>query len=152
MEEERTLYQRLDEDNIKRDSHEKGLKRAGRILILSDLDIDREKVLLMYKQRGGVENLFDTYKNVLKADKMYLQDDESVFGHLFAAFLSLYGYCRIEAILKSARLLSRISPMDLLEELSIVYIVGDGEVDVISEVPRKVAELEEKLGCDVFPK
>ncbi|RZN15582.1 MAG: hypothetical protein EF812_01910 [Methanosarcinales archaeon] len=64
----------------------------------------------------------------------------------------LYGYCRIEAMLKSVSLLSRISPTDLLEELSEVYIVGDGEVDVVTEVPRKVAELKEKLGCDVFPK
>ena len=28
----------------------------------------------MYKQREGVEKAFDVYKNVLNADKMYLQD------------------------------------------------------------------------------
>jgi transposase len=37
-----------------------------------------------------VEKMFDTYKTVLNADKLYLQDDESVFGHVFIAFLSLY--------------------------------------------------------------
>ena len=106
-----------------------------RIEIIAKGDVQRvgyrdmvEKIACKLKLAGFVENL-----------KPY------------AAFLSLYGYCRIEAMLKSARLLSRISPMDLLEELSKVYIVGDGKVDVISEVPRKVAELEEKLGCDVFP-
>ena len=62
MEENGTLYQRLGEGKIERDSLEKGLKRAGRILILSDLNIDRKEVFLMYKQRGGVENLFDTTK------------------------------------------------------------------------------------------
>jgi len=39
----------------------------------------------MYKQREGVEKAFDVYKNVLNTDKMYLQDNESVFGHLFVS-------------------------------------------------------------------
>jgi|GEM_PF-6002119 len=34
--------------------------------------------------------MFDTYKTVLNAEKLYLQDDESVFGDVFIAFLSLY--------------------------------------------------------------
>lgn len=152
MEEEKTLYRRFDEKMIDREGLRKGLKRAGRILIVSDLNIEGKEVFLMYKQRGGVENLFDTYKTVLNADKMYLQDDESVFGHLFTSFLSLYGYCKIEALLKKAELLHKISPLDLLEELSKVYIVKDGKREVISEVPKRVSELEAMLGIDVFPK
>jgi choline-glycine betaine transporter len=31
---------------------------------------------------------------------MYLQDDESVLGHLFTSFLSRYGYCRLGTELK----------------------------------------------------
>jgi hypothetical protein len=34
------------------------------------------------------------------------------------------------------------SPLDLLEEFSKVYIVTDGEQGVISEIPRRVAELD----------
>ncbi|RZN15583.1 MAG: hypothetical protein EF812_01915 [Methanosarcinales archaeon] len=57
---------------IERDSLEKGLKHAGKILMLFDLDTDKKGAFLMYKQRDGVDNLFDSYKNVLNADKMYL--------------------------------------------------------------------------------
>lgn len=152
MEEEKTLYKRLDEETIDKERLGRGLKRAGRILLLSDLDKDGGEVFMMYKQRGGVENQFDTYKNVLNADRMYLQDDESVFGHLFTSFLALYGYCTLEAALKEAGLLRKFSPLDLLEEFSKVYIVTDGELEVISEIPRKVAELDKLLGIDVFPK
>ena len=152
MEEEKTLYKRLDEGTIDKEKLGNGLKRAGRILILSDLDKDGEEVFMLYKQRGGVENQFDTYKNVLNADRMYLQDDESVFGHLFTSFLALYGYCTLEAALKEAGLLPKLSPLDLLEEFSKVYIVTDGEHEVISEIPRKVAELDKQVGLDVFPK
>jgi hypothetical protein len=152
MEEEKTMYKRLDEGTINKERLERGLKRAGRILLISNLDKDGREVFTMYKQRGGVENQFDTYKNVLNADRMYLQDDESVFGHLFTSFLALYGYCTLEAALKKAGLLRKFSPIDLLEEFSKVYIVMDGEREVISEIPRKVAELDKLLGIDVFPK
>ncbi|MCW7077105.1 MAG: hypothetical protein OCU18_07485 [Candidatus Syntrophoarchaeum sp.] len=33
-----------------------------------------------------------------------------------------------------------------------VYIVSDGEREVISEIPKKVTELDKQLGFDVFPK
>lgn len=107
---------------------------------------------MMYKQRGHVETQFDTYKNVLHADRMYLQDDESVFGHLFTSFLALYGYCMLENALKKAGLLQRFSPADILEGFSKVYVFTDGTQEVISEIPRKVAELDAKVGLDVFPK
>jgi len=77
-----------------------------------------------------VEDKFDTYKNVLNADRMYLQDDESVFGHLFTSFLALYGYCKLDSVLKEAGLLHKFSPLDLIEEFSKVYIVTDGEQEV----------------------
>ena len=152
MEEEKTLYKRLDERKITREELEKGRKSAGRILILSSLDRVGEEIFMMYKQRGHVETQFDSYKNVLHADRMYLQDDESVFGHLFISFLALYGYCKLEKVLKKAGLLQRFSPADVLEEFSKVYRFTDGTQEVISEIPRKVAELEAKMGVDVFPK
>jgi len=152
MEEEKTLYKRLDERKITREEFEKGHKSAGRILILSSLDRVGEDIFMMYKQRGHVETQFDSYKNVLHADRMYLQDDESVFGHLFISFLALYGYCKLEKVLKKAGLLRRYSPADVLEEFSKVYLFTDGTQEVISEIPKKVAELEAKMGVDVFPK
>lgn len=67
-------------------------KRAGKILIVSTLDMDENSIFMQYKSRDRIEKLFDTYKNVLQADKLYLQDNESVFGHIFISFLSLYGH------------------------------------------------------------
>ena len=141
-----------DERKITREELEEGRKCAGRILILSCLDRVGEEIFMMYKQRGHVETQFDSYKNVLHADRMYLQDDESVFGHLFISFLALYGYCKLEKELKKAGLLQRFSPADVLEEFSKVYLFTDGTREVVSEIPRKVAELEAKLGGNVFPK
>lgn len=154
-EEEVNLYKMFDEGRISKGDLKGKLERAGKILIISNiwnLDARPEDIFLMYKQRGAVEKAFDAYKNLLHADRMYLQSDYAVFGHLFVSFLSLYGYCKLQLMLKNAGILNRFSPMDLLEEFSKVYMVKIGEREVMSEVPKKVRELDEKLGLKLFPK
>ena len=151
LEETKTLYQRLDEGKIDKDKLREKLKRAGMILILSSKDMLVQEMYELYKKRERVEKLFDAYKNVLDADRLYLQDDESVFGHVFISFLSLYAYCKLEEMLKKAKLNRKISPTDLLLQYSKVYQVRIGERTLISEVPKKVRDLEGKLGLSIFP-
>ena len=67
------------------------MKRAGQILIVSNLDVLEYEIFALFKKRETVEKMFDTYKTVLDADKLYLQSDESVFGHvLFHSYLYTY--------------------------------------------------------------
>jgi transposase len=84
------------------------------------------------------------------ADKLYLQDDESVFGHVFIAFLSLSIHCKLEQLLKKAELNHKFTPIDLLFKYSKVYHVNLKDHSMISEVPKKVRNLEEKLGLNIF--
>jgi len=151
-EEEKTLFELLDKGKVDRKDLNARKGRAGRILIVSDLDIEGEEIFHMYKHRDGVEKLFSTYKNMLHADRIYLQEDESVMGHLFVSFLAMYGYCKLQLMLKKANLLKSLSPRDLLEEFAKVYMLRDGERKVITEVPKKVAEMEKALEVNVFPK
>jgi len=106
----------------------------------------------MYKSRDIVEKHFDTIKSMLKAGMLYLKDDYSVFGHISLAFLSLYGNCKIENMLRERSLLDKISPMDVLERFSTVYIIKDENRKIITEVSKKVRELNEKLGTNILPK
>ena len=105
----------------------------------------------LYKRRESVEKRFDTYKSTLSADRLYLQDNESVFGHVFIAFLSLYAYWRLELLLKKAELNKKMTPVDLLFEFSKVYHIDFGENGRVLEVPKKVREIEAKLGLTLFP-
>lgn len=107
---------------------------------------------LSYKKRDGVEKLYDTYKNTLDADILYLQDDDSVFGHMFVSFLSLYGYCTLENVLRKADLIEKYSPLDLLEYYCKVYKMDYDGQEIISEVPKKVRDLDKVLGLNLFPK
>ena len=151
LEETKTLYQRLDEGRIDKDELHEKLKRTGIILILSSKNMPTQEMYELYKKRERVEKLFDAYKNVLDADRLYLQDDESVFGHVFISFLSLYAYCKLEEMLKKAELSRKMSPCDLLLQYSKVYHVKIGDRTLISEVPNKVRDLDSKLGLNLFP-
>lgn len=152
LEENTTLYKKLDEGKIDRLGLGEAQKRAGRILIVSNLDLDEKEIFMQYKSRDRIEKLFDTYKNVLQADTLYLQDNESVFGHIFISFLSLYAYTKIEMALKNADLLDKLSPKDILLELSKVYLIQLNDCNIISEIPKKLEKMDQKMGLELFPK
>ena len=152
LEERKTLYKKLDEKRIDKKELTARMKKAGKILILSNMDVEGHEIYELYKKRETVEKMFDTYKTVLNADKIYLQDDESVFGHVFISFLSLSIHCKLEQLLKKAELNRKLTPIDLLFKYGKVYHVDLGENSMISEVPKKVWDLEERLGLNIFPK
>jgi transposase len=152
LEEQKTLYRKKAEHKIEKKKFDEGMKKAGKILIISDMDVEKQEIYLLYKKREVVEKMFDTYKTVLNADKLYLHDDESVFGHVFIAFLSLYIHCKLEQLLKKAKLNHKITPIDLLYKYGKVYHFEMGGRGMIAEVPKKVMDLDETLGLYMFPK
>ena len=105
----------------------------------------------LYKKRDCVEKLFDAYKTTLNADKLYLHDDESVYGHVFVAFLSLYVYCKLLKVIKKADINDKFSPIDVLLKYRKVKKIEFGEVEVITEVPKKIRELDKALQFNLFP-
>jgi hypothetical protein len=151
FEEQNTLYERLDKGEIARSKLQEEMKKAGRILILSNQKMSEQEAYELYKRRETVEKRFDTYKSTLSADRLYLQDDESVFGHVFIAFLSLYAYCKLELLLKKAKLNKRMTPIDLLFEFSKVYHIEFGENGGVMEVPKKIRDIESNLELCLFP-
>ena len=98
-----------------------------------------------------VEKHFDTFKNELNADRIYLRSNDALFGHIFTSFICLYVYSRILNRLKANKLLNQISPHDLLTKFSKVYTYQIGEQQEISEVPKRVRDLARKLNYDIFP-
>jgi hypothetical protein len=151
LEERNTIYDKLDRCEIDKSQFDKNLKAAGRILILSNREMSEQEAYEFYKKRDTVEKLFDTYKSTLYADRLYLHSDESVFGHVFIAFLSLYAYCKIELLLKKAKLNKDITPIDLLFEFSKIYSIDFGENSAVMEIPKKVRDLDARLGLNLFP-
>lgn len=151
LEEQKTIFRKKEEGKIDDEEVSLRQKRAGKFLIISNYDIEKKEMYELYKKRDHVEKLFDAYKTTLNADKLYLHDDESVYGHVFVAFLSLYLYCKLLKAIKKADINDKFSPTDILVKYRKVKMIEFNEVKVITEVPKKVRELDKVLQFNMFP-
>jgi len=57
-----------------------------------------------------------------------------------------------EQLLKNAEPIHKFTPIDLLFKYSKVYHLEMGGRGMIAEVPKKVMDLDETLGLNMFPK
>jgi transposase len=151
LEEQKTIFRRREEGKISDEEYSLKQKRAGKFLIISNYDIGKKEMYELYKKRDSIEKLFDAYKTTLDADKLYLHDDESVYGHVFVAFLSLYAYCKLLKAIKKAEINDRFSPADILLKFRKVKNIDFGENNIVTEVPKKVRELDKTLLFNIFP-
>ena len=151
LEELKTIFRKKEEGKIKEEEYSLKQKRAGMFLIISNYDIEKKEMYELYKRRDSIEKLFDAYKTTLDADKLYLRDDESVYGHVFVAFLSLYVYSKILKVIKKADINDKFSPSDILLKFRKVKNIDFGEKNIITEVPKKVRELDKTLKFNIFP-
>ena len=63
FEEQNTLYEKLDAEKITKSELQEDMKKAGRILILSNKEMSEKEAYELYKRRETVEKRFDTYKS-----------------------------------------------------------------------------------------
>jgi transposase len=108
-----------------------------------------QRVFERLKSRAGVESLFDTFKNLLHADRTYMRDDAHLEGWAFVNFISLLLYYKIYEVLLSKGLLKRFTPKEVILHLSRIYKLKIGEKWMLSEIPKKSGMLVEKLGLDL---
>ena len=89
-------------DNINaRKNGDLGIDKAGNFIILCSKKLDAEQVYRIYKKRCETEGLFDTAKNCLSTDKMYIHDNAHIIGHLFIAFVSPMIWLRIAELIET---------------------------------------------------
>jgi len=95
----------------------KKLSRFGTLTLTSHLpaNLTAAQLYETYKQRNEIEVLFDSYKNVLKADKSYMQNRYVMEGWLMANFIAMIAHYRLYQRLKTNNLLSKYSATDIIE-------------------------------------
>ena len=101
-----------------------------------------------YKKRNEVETMFDSYKNFLKADSMYMQDRHVLEGWLMANFIAMIAYYKLFSRLKSAKLLSKYSPKDIIELSKAIHKLKINNKWYTSEITKKTKALFSKIGID----
>ena len=150
------LSQRNDElvDGLLAEENGRGrgpnVDKAGNFMILSSVDMDPKEIYRIYKTRCTIEERFDTAKNVLSADKMYMHDDEHILGHLFVTFVSLQIWMSIADIIDKADLSGSYSVRDVIDTYSVMKSITANGLKIEQTVPKDVREMDEKLGLYLF--
>jgi 4-alpha-glucanotransferase len=151
MEEEMTLYRMLDDNRLAENNVIDRSHIAGCIMLASDKDVAEEEIYRQYRRRDAIDRLFADHRKTMGQDREFLVDRETMDGHTFAAFLSIWAYTKIEAML-SERSMSGVTPLEALDELSRTYWIqyeGGGQ---LADMPRSAKDLGKRLGLDVFSK
>jgi hypothetical protein len=124
--------------------------KAGNFMILSSKEMEPKAVYSMYKRRCMIEKHFDTAKNILSADRMYMQDDAHMLGHLFVTFVSLLIWMSVEDIIDKADMTGQLSVSDVLDTYGTMKSISSPGIEIRQSVPKDVRDLDEKLGLYLF--
>ena len=120
----------------------------GTISIMDNTDKPVRDVYLHYKTRGQVETMIDALKNIVDADKTYMQNPQTLEGWMFINLIALKWYYNILNLLKKHELNKNYAPTDLLMMLSEIKKVKINDIWHDAEKTKKTSELLIKLGIE----
>ncbi|MDR1992685.1 MAG: transposase, partial [Nitrososphaerota archaeon] len=121
----------------------------GTIGVITNCEFGAQRVFELLKERLEVEQVFDTFKNTLGADRSYMRDDLGLQGWMFVNFVALLFYYRLYDLLLGCGVLGRYSVGDLVLHFSRVFKLWLGGRWVLSEVPKSSRLLAEKLKVEI---
>eukprot|EP01035_Chromulina_nebulosa_P032601 gene32601-43556_t len=107
-----------------------------------------EQIYQAYKQRNEIETVFDSYKNFLKADIMYMQNRYVLEGWLTANFIAMIAYHKLYMRLREAKKLDKYSPKDIIELSKSIYKLKINNEWTRSEITKKSLDLFKLLKID----
>jgi transposase len=149
LEEEQSYLNRIEtqkEDKLTIKEFHKKAHAFGSFSVLTNLKgKSPAQIYELYKSRMEVELAFDAFKNVLEADRTYMQNDQSLEGWMFINYIALIFYWRILKLLVKKEMLSKVSVKDLLIHLSHVKKVKINGEWHLSEITDKTRKLFIKL-------
>src|SRR5574341_1547667 len=119
--------------------------KIGTIEIKKKTSFKADKVFEHLKARVEIESLFETFKNLLHADRSYMRDEAHLQGWMFVNFVSLLLYYKIYELLINKDLLTNCSPKDVILHLSRIYKLKIERKWILSEIPKKSRKIIEKL-------
>jgi len=149
VEEERDFLIRADGDEIKMEEFHENESKFGTISIVTGTNLSSQRIFELLKSRVEIEVTFDTFKNVLNADRSYMRDNFSMEGWMFVNFIALLIYYKVYGLLVQKDVLNKCSPRDIILHLSRVFHVKIGDNWIVSEIPKKTRLLIEKMGIDL---
>lgn len=137
-------------ENYTEEGFYENLRKFGTISLLTNVkDVSAKEIFGYFKSRVFIEQMFDTFKNVLNADRTYMRTDKSMEGWMFINYLALIYYYRIYNFLLKNNLLKKYSPSDVLLSLSKIRKVKINKKWITLEIPKQARKLLEKINIPI---
>ncbi len=122
----------------------------GTFSVISNLvSLPPKTIYQYYKSRNNVEQMFDTFKNLIMADRTYMQDEHALEGWMFINTIALQWYYKIYQLLIEKKLLSKYSINDFLVYLSEIKKVKINNRWHLAEINSKTKNLIKKLELNI---
>jgi transposase len=102
-----------------------------------------------YKTRTNVETMFDAMKNVVEADKTYMQNDKAMEGWMFVNHIALQCYYLIYQQLLKHKMLRKYSVTDFLKFTHRIKKVKINGVWHLAEITKPVMEVLQKMNLHI---
>lgn len=149
--EEKDYLSRIDNriDGYSREGFFEKQYTFGTIAFVSNLIDTPEKIYTLYKGHCQIEQYFDTFKNMLHADRTYMQNEQACEAWIFINHLGMMLISKLYTILRENNLLSTYSPQDLLMHLNLVQKIKIDGIWHTAEITQKTKKLIGKLGLDI---
>lgn len=105
-------------EGYSREGFNKKIKEFGTLSFASNIkELTNKDAYTNYKSRNSIEILFDGFKTILKADKTYMQNDDTLNGWMFINHIAIQWYYIIYAELQKNNLLEKYSVTDFIKQL-----------------------------------
>lgn len=117
----------------------------GTLVIQTTVSGTAQEIYELYKQRGMIEQSFDSLKNLLGQDHSYMQDDIAFEAWSFLNHVALMITYRIYVNLRNAKLLKKYSVADVMDYFSGITKLRINDNWTLAEIPKKSRILAEKL-------
>jgi transposase len=124
---------------------------AGFFCILTNVKVDSEELLEIYRRKDVIENCFDDLKNGLDMRRLRVHSSVAMDTRLFIQFLATILLSKMRSVAKGNRELRYKSPREIMEAMeSIVKITYSGKYgSVISETGPLQEKIIDAFGIDL---
>lgn len=141
--------EKLPEEYSMEGFHQKS-ERFGTMTMISNLkDADAEHIYTTYKSRNNVEIMFDGVKNILDADRTYMQNEDALQGWMFVNHIALQWYYNLYTILQQHKQLKRYSVSDFIKHLYEIKKVKINDKWVTEPITKASKDLLDKLNIHI---
>ena len=146
-EEQRDYLMRIEKypDKYSRDLYHEKQSGFGTIAPLTNGPTLARETFETYKSRNEIEVLFDAYKNMLHADKTYMQNDIAMEAWMFINFIAIQWYYITFNLLKKHKLNKIYSPQDLMMRLTEIRKIKISDQWYLSETTKATMDLLKNL-------